>query len=284
MIRKSDALQALRPGAEWTILGDKIIWHDEEQSMPTDEEIDKKVLELQEIEKTRDYIEQRAEAYPSVVDQLDKIYHEGVDAWKAEIESIKNAYPKVAPDLDAISLRVEEEYNNNEFAKLLKEYSVAVKRLERHALSEGRPAREAVYEERWNGLYELPEDADLNTEPTKVYESVLVEPEMPAIPALPLTYQEYEVDEDGNVIYDEVDVVDEDGNPVTKRKYVGDANIPPMDRTDDMWEDVTQKEQKPRVIEVDNPAITIDNEERAAAQAIIDATPQEVIDAHNAEA
>lgn len=36
-------------------------------------------------------------------------------------------------------------------------------------------------------------------------------------------------------------------------------------------------------IEVENPLITKDNEERAAAQAIVDATPQEVIDAYNAE-
>ena len=35
-------------------------------------------------------------------------------------------------------------------------------------------------------------------------------------------------------------------------------------------------------VTVDNPLITADNEERAAAQAIVDATPQEVIDAYNA--
>jgi hypothetical protein len=35
--------------------------------------------------------------------------------------------------------------------------------------------------------------------------------------------------------------------------------------------------------EIENPLITQDNEERAAAQAIVDATPQEVIDAYNAE-
>jgi hypothetical protein len=29
------------------------------------------------------YKEQRAQAYPSIADQLDKIYHEGIDAWKA---------------------------------------------------------------------------------------------------------------------------------------------------------------------------------------------------------
>jgi len=34
--------------------------------------------------------------------------------------------------------------------------------------------------------------------------------------------------------------------------------------------------------EIENPTITKDNEERAEAQAIVDATPQPVIDAYNA--
>ncbi len=40
------------------------------------------------------YKEQRAQAYPSIADQLDTIYHEGIDAWKAEIAAVKQEYPK----------------------------------------------------------------------------------------------------------------------------------------------------------------------------------------------
>ena len=40
------------------------------------------------------YAEKRAIAYPSIADQLDKIYHEGIDAWKAQIAAVKNQYPK----------------------------------------------------------------------------------------------------------------------------------------------------------------------------------------------
>ena len=40
------------------------------------------------------YKEQRASAYPSIADQLDKIYHEGIDAWKAQIAAVKQEYPK----------------------------------------------------------------------------------------------------------------------------------------------------------------------------------------------
>ena len=40
------------------------------------------------------YKQQRAQAYPSIVDQLDTIYHEGIDAWKATIAAVKQEYPK----------------------------------------------------------------------------------------------------------------------------------------------------------------------------------------------
>jgi hypothetical protein len=37
---------------------------------------------------------QRAKEYPSYADQFDKIFHEGIDAWKAEIQAVKDKYPK----------------------------------------------------------------------------------------------------------------------------------------------------------------------------------------------
>jgi hypothetical protein len=36
----------------------------------------------------------RAKEYPSIVDQLDDIYHNGIDAWKATIKTTKDKYPK----------------------------------------------------------------------------------------------------------------------------------------------------------------------------------------------
>ena len=41
-----------------------------------------------------DYQKKRADEYPSVVDQLDLIYHSGIDAWKAKIKETKDKYPK----------------------------------------------------------------------------------------------------------------------------------------------------------------------------------------------
>jgi hypothetical protein len=40
------------------------------------------------------YKELRAAEYPSIVDQLDKIYHTGIDGWKSDIKVVKDKYPK----------------------------------------------------------------------------------------------------------------------------------------------------------------------------------------------
>ena len=40
------------------------------------------------------YQGKREKEYPSIVDQLDDIYHNGIDGWKATIKTIKDKYPK----------------------------------------------------------------------------------------------------------------------------------------------------------------------------------------------
>ena len=40
------------------------------------------------------YADKRKEEYPSIADQLDDIYHNGIDAWKATIKTTKDKYPK----------------------------------------------------------------------------------------------------------------------------------------------------------------------------------------------
>jgi hypothetical protein len=44
----------------------------------------------------RTYNQKRQQEYPSIADQLDTLYHKGYDGWKAEIEAVKNKYPKGA--------------------------------------------------------------------------------------------------------------------------------------------------------------------------------------------
>lgn len=40
------------------------------------------------------YSEKRAREYPSIVDQLDTLYHGGYDAWRSSIETVKQQFPK----------------------------------------------------------------------------------------------------------------------------------------------------------------------------------------------
>ena len=57
---------------------------------PTDAELEAAWVEVQKLQ----YKDQRAAEYPPLAEQLDKIYHEGIDAWKADIKAIKDKYPK----------------------------------------------------------------------------------------------------------------------------------------------------------------------------------------------
>lgn len=41
------------------------------------------------------YKDLRAKEYPSIADQLDTLYHSGLNAWKAQIKTVKDKYPKV---------------------------------------------------------------------------------------------------------------------------------------------------------------------------------------------
>jgi len=41
-----------------------------------------------------EYKDKRQQEYPSIADQLDKIYHDGIDAWKVVIKATKDKYPK----------------------------------------------------------------------------------------------------------------------------------------------------------------------------------------------
>ena len=43
---------------------------------------------------TNAYKSQRAAEYPPITDQLDLLYHGGMDAWKTAIQAVKVKYPK----------------------------------------------------------------------------------------------------------------------------------------------------------------------------------------------
>ena len=85
---KFDALISLKPNKEYTWVGNdyKDIQGDD---IPTEAELDAEVERL-----NNGYQEKRRLEYPSVVDQLDQMFHFGFQAWKDEIQKIKDKYPK----------------------------------------------------------------------------------------------------------------------------------------------------------------------------------------------
>ena len=145
------------------------------------------------------YADLRRPEYPPIEDQLDKIYHSGVNAWKAQIKQIKDRHPKsitgrtdIAPLPDWVTTAVE----NYRFNQQLRAYVDAVERLDQRILTE---TQERLVDEVLVGT---------------VYETVVIQEYIEAIPA-------------------------------------------------------------------DDPRVIQDEAERAEAQAVIDATPQNVIDAIN---
>tara|TARA_Y100000401_G_C8196617_1_gene161468 strand:- start:172 stop:480 length:309 start_codon:yes stop_codon:yes gene_type:complete len=64
------------------------------QKAPTQAEIDAELKRMQDEYDAKEYQRSRALEYPSIADQLDEIYHNGIDSWKAIIKQTKDKYPK----------------------------------------------------------------------------------------------------------------------------------------------------------------------------------------------
>ena len=60
---------------------------DDTATMPSESDVNAKIAEIQ-VQENRKY------DYPSIADQLDEIYHNGIDSWKATIKATKDKYPK----------------------------------------------------------------------------------------------------------------------------------------------------------------------------------------------
>ena len=104
------------------------------------------------------YAELRSPEYPSITDQLDKIYHSGVNAWKAEIKEIKDKYPKAITGRTDIGPLPEWLYtavDNYRFNQQLRAYVDASERLAQHQLSNTQ--QRVVEEFTTNGVIETVE-------------------------------------------------------------------------------------------------------------------------------
>ena len=82
------------------------------------------------------YTDARRAEYPPIEDQLDKIYHSGVNAWKADIKVIKDKYPKTQVGITSIA-PLPDWVNTALFEKQKEEYVKATARLARYELSAG---------------------------------------------------------------------------------------------------------------------------------------------------
>ena len=93
----TDAIKSLRPTSTFSLVDDQystLVWNDTENTKPTESEVNAKLTELTTQYNAKLYQHNRAAEYPSVADQLDDIYHNGIDGWKATIKAVKDKYPK----------------------------------------------------------------------------------------------------------------------------------------------------------------------------------------------
>ena len=90
------AIQKIKPTAQVSVSGDDIntiVWENGETPIAK-ADIETKMAELQTAYNNKKYQRDRKKEYPSIVDQLDDIYHNGINAWKATIKVTKDKYPK----------------------------------------------------------------------------------------------------------------------------------------------------------------------------------------------
>ena len=73
-----------------------LIIHDSSKSKPSEADCTNGLKALQDAwdDKNKTYKLNRAKEYPNLIDQLDDIYHNGVDGWKTTIKAVKDKYPK----------------------------------------------------------------------------------------------------------------------------------------------------------------------------------------------
>ena len=91
-----NSILAIKSDAEVSVNAEdinQITWHDGNPTKITNKQILDKQAELKTIYDNNKYQRDRAVAYPSIKDQLDDLYHNGIDGWKTTIKAVKDKYP-----------------------------------------------------------------------------------------------------------------------------------------------------------------------------------------------
>ena len=90
------SILAINPNAEVSVNAEdikQITWHNGTTPI-AEADILAKQAELQADYDNKEYQRKRASEYPSIAEQLDDLYHNGIDGWKSSIKAIKDKYPK----------------------------------------------------------------------------------------------------------------------------------------------------------------------------------------------
>ena len=91
---KVKAIEALVDGATTWFMENGVVTYADKSKAPTDEQITAKSKELKDAWDAAQYQRDRAVEYPSIADQLDDLYHNGIDGWKKTIKVVKDKHPK----------------------------------------------------------------------------------------------------------------------------------------------------------------------------------------------
>ncbi len=94
----AEALQSLRPGARFRVDSEGVIyWQDQEQSQPSDSEIQTEATRLQADYDLMEYSRNRKESYPPMENYLDGIVkgdQAQIDKYISDCLAVKQRFPK----------------------------------------------------------------------------------------------------------------------------------------------------------------------------------------------
>ena len=97
MITKSEAILSLNPKSEFVLTENELKWLSSDIKKPSDSEINAEINRLQTEYEANKYQRDRADAYPSIQEQLDMQYWDAVNGtkkWQEAVAKVKTNHPK----------------------------------------------------------------------------------------------------------------------------------------------------------------------------------------------
>ena len=97
MITKSEAILSLNPKSEFVLTENELKWLSSDIKKPSDSEINAEINRLQTEYEANKYQRDRADAYPSIQEQLDMQYWDafnGTKKWQEAVAKVKADNPK----------------------------------------------------------------------------------------------------------------------------------------------------------------------------------------------